>query len=190
MLGGILQDVIAGLILAGLLGGAGYFSWRPLMDRWQGRMQPRAPGTHLSILVARLEGDPYRAQTGHVIASLRSELVRKPGGPVVHVTEYPEVLAPGKGEIGAADAAAEAKGRDWLQRKDADVLIWGSVAEENSVLRLRLLARDGDGSAKSYALNEVLELPADFTADLGAVLAISAAAAVQPVHGNPGQALA
>ena len=66
---------------------------------------------------------------------------------------------------------AERTGRNWLETRSADILVWGKVAEDNRVLRLRILSGEGQSSeSKSYALTETLELPVDFGAELGAAL--------------------
>jgi hypothetical protein len=109
----------------------------------------------------------------------------------MHIVIYPETLRLRTGEIGAAVAEAEKKGRAWLEQRNADILIWGEVADANRLLRLRFTtASSNSEAAKGYALTETLELPAGFGADFGAVLAAQAASGIRPVYDKPGHALA
>ena len=71
------------------------------------------------------------------------------------------------------------------------MLIWGEVGAQDKVLRLRFLRRQGNsGSAKPYDLSATLELPSDFGAEIGAVIAAQAARAINPVYERAGEALA
>ena len=73
----------------------------------------------------------------------------------------------------------------------ADVLVWGEVAASDKVLRLRFLPQSGEALVPPpYRLNEVLELPANFNADLGTVLAVQAATSIGPIYERSGEALA
>ena len=142
-----------------------------------------------TLLVAELEGDEDKKQTGHVIAELEKQFPPR-GEASLHIIPYPEVLSIGRGERSAALEAAEKKGRDWLYKMHGDVLIWGEAADKNKVLRLRFVTPQDGRSASPYSLNEKLELPPDFGSDLGAVLAAQAAAAISPVYDRSGEALA
>jgi tetratricopeptide (TPR) repeat protein len=141
------------------------------------------------FLVAELEGDEDKKQTGHVIAELEKQFPPR-GEASLHIIPYPDVLSVGRGERSAALEAAEKKGRDWLTKKHGDVLIWGEVADKNKVLRLRFVTPRDGGAAKPYSLNEKLELPVDFGSDLGAVLSAQAASAISPIYDRSGEALA
>ena len=183
-----LKEVIFSKIGAVLVAASGaalaMVIWQPLRRGYERWTTPAAPGANVTILVARLEGDANDAQTRHVIQSLRREFPRG-GGPAVRVLPFPGVLALGPDDAQAAEAA-EAKARDWLRIKNADLLVWGgvakgSVATERALLRLRLMARDGGaGEAEPQAAGEqTLELPADFGADQGAALASAAVKAIR-----------
>ena len=142
-----------------------------------------------TLLVAELEGDTNKTQTGHIISELEKQFPQH-GDVDVHILPYPEALSLGHGERARALEAAEKRGQGWLYEKNGDVLIWGKVFGDE-VLRLRFLPNRGEGSGeKSYALNETLELPLNFGGDLGAVLAAQAATAISPVYDRSGEALA
>ncbi|MGA9267408.1 MAG: hypothetical protein WBV79_13295, partial [Rhodomicrobium sp.] len=163
---------------------------RGLWIRFKAKRETRpADGKKFTLLVAELEGDEDKKQTGHVIAELEKQFPPR-GEASLHSIPYPDVLSIGRGERGAALEAAEKKGRDWLTKKHGDVLIWGEVADKNKVLRLRFVTPRDGGAAKPYSLNEKLELPVDFGSDLGAVLAAQAVTAISPVYDRAGEALA
>ncbi len=185
---------IAGNIAATIICGLAVLAF----GRWQGwwlkakaiRKTRAADGTQFTILVAKLEGDADNSQHRHILTELQKQF--PPRGDVrVHVLPYPEALAIEHGEIGAALVRAEARGRQWLKAMNADVLIWGEQGAKDKVLRLRFLTPAGEGSAqKPYQLNSTLELHPDFGADLGAILAVQAATAIDPVYERSGEALA
>jgi hypothetical protein len=190
-MGGVFEKIIVTIAGAFIFWFAGLIPWGRPKSWWQIWRLRSDPGVCFTIVVAKLEGDKDGAQTRHVIESLRHEFAPVAGGPQVHIAPFPEALTPGPGEVTAADAAAEKKGRKWLKRVNADLLVWGSVAKEHALLRLRFLPREGSGAGSTpYSLSDKLELPADFGADLGAVLAVSAAAAINPIFEQQGRALA
>ncbi|WKW49431.1 tetratricopeptide repeat protein [Rhodomicrobium lacus] len=171
-----------------LLGALGVFALARRL--WAIFRTPKGDGAHFTLLVAQLDGDADGRQTRHVIAELRKQFPTR-GEATASVIPYPDVLAIGPGEVGAAEAHAEKRGRDWLKAKNADVLIWGEVAAHDKVLRLRFLAPAGEGGgAKPYALSSTLELPENFTSELGAALAVQATALIAPIYENAGQVLA
>ena len=183
-----LSNRIAGAIMGvlGFLVGRWRGWWSKAKDKRETRP---SDGKKFTLLVAELEGDEDKKQTGHVIAELEKQFPPE-GEASLYVISYPEVLSIGRGERSAALETAQKKGRDWLYKMHGDVLIWGEVADKNKVLRLRFVT-PGDGSSVSrYSLNEKLELPPDFGCDLGAVLAAQAATAISPVCDRGGEALA
>jgi tetratricopeptide (TPR) repeat protein len=155
---------------------------------WRRRRVGPSPDTHFAILVPTLDVDTDGQQTRHILQSLERQFMGTGNGTRMHILAYPDVLTVAEGERSAAIAAAERKGRQWLKAKNADVLVWGEVAESNKVLRLRFLSQSGyGGGAKAYRLNEgTLELPANFNADLGAVLAVQAATSIEPIYERGG----
>jgi tetratricopeptide (TPR) repeat protein len=155
--------------------------------RWmKGRDVPPAPGTHFTVLIADLEGDDERlSQTSHVEAALEGH----EGLEVVRIG-----IGPRLGDAGSRSErqlAAERQGRARLQEKNGDVLIFGEVAEANSKLRLRFLARhEGlQGKARSYAL-EAADLPKNFGTDFNAALLAWVGASVAPATEQAGQYVA
>ena len=181
---GVITSAIGGVLVFSVTRGRGW--WSKAKAKHETRP---ADGKKFTLLVAELEGDEDKKQTGHIIAELEKQFPPR-GEASLHIIPYPDVLPVGRGERSAALEAAEKKGRAWLTKKHGDVLIWGEVADKNKVLRLRFVtARDG-GEAKPYSLNEKLELPVDFGSDLGAVLAAQATSAISPVYDRRGEALA
>jgi tetratricopeptide (TPR) repeat protein len=185
---------IAGNIVASIIVGVAVFAFGRSRGWWAKAKSKRelraAGGAQFTILVAQLEGDADQSQTRHVLAELRNQFPQGPDA-LLRVIRYPETLAIGPGDQGAALAAAEERGRRWLKETNADVLIWGEEGAKDRVLRLHFLTPEGQGgAAKPYALNETLELPVGFGADLGTLLAVQAAAAISPVYERTGEALA
>ena len=187
--GPVARNVIAGVAV----GTAGFIFGRSLaLSRRANakRQRRKAGGTQFAILVAELANDPNRSQTNHILAGLEKQL-RPCGEARLRVLSYSEVLAVGYGERNAAIAAAEARGRRWLEQEGADLLLWGEVAEEDGLLRVRFLQPEGDGgSAGPYALNAELELPQDFGEDAAVAIAALAATAILQVRDGSGETLA
>lgn len=152
----------------------------------------RVAGTNFSVLVAQLEGDTDGAQTRHLAESLETLFGYGGSRPAIKIHRYPKALIVAQPDVSGAVAKAESKGRSWLQRKNADVLIWGSVAGNGSkTMRLRFLplSETVANDAKRFALNEVFELPASFGEDVGAALAIAVTASIAPLFEHPGHVL-
>jgi len=148
-------------------------------------------GDHFTILVAILERDDDDIQRSHILHSLERQFQAGDLGKRMEVKAYPRKLTLGYGERGEMIAAAEKKGRAWLEHRKADVLIWGEVGSKDKVVRLRFTTAERPGNAaKSYLLTDKLELPADFGEEFGAVLAAIAAIAIKPIYDNAGRALA
>lgn len=183
-----MADKAVWAVLAFVAGGA-FFAVRAWASRtWKKQKTGRADGTQFTLLVAELDGDADHTQTRHILAELEKQFPPR-GEARLHVLPYPEALKPGPGERTAALLAAEERGRRWLKDKNADVLIWGEVGAKDKVLRLRFTASSGGGGQKPYEMNSALELPPNFGADLGAVLAAQAATAISPVHDRQGEAV-
>jgi tetratricopeptide (TPR) repeat protein len=77
---------------------------------------------------------------------------------------------------------ARKRGRQLLEALNGTVLVFGEVAVRDEVLRLRLLTLEDELQAaqKGYALDDVKELPKNFSADIGTVLMTVVAKGVQP----------
>jgi tetratricopeptide (TPR) repeat protein len=186
--GPVAWNVIASVIVAagGFVFGRSLFLWRRANAKRQRR---EAGGTQFAILVAGLDGDANGSQTNHIVAGLEKQLL-PPGEACLRVLSYSEVLAVGSGERTPAMAAAEARGRDWLEQEGADLLLWGE-AGENGLLRLRFLQPEGDGGPTGpYALNAELELPQNFGEDGAVAIAALAATAILQVREGSGETLA
>ncbi len=158
----------------------GYLATRP----------ERATGS-FAILVADLDGDTERSQTRHILNSLRTQFGEDYAKRGLQILPRGEALVAKAGDLQKVEEPLKTKGREWLVEQNASVLIWGEAAARDELLRLRFLSAEEDGTAKPYALSEqTLELPQDFGADLGAVLAAQAATAISPVYDRDGEALA
>ncbi len=187
---------IAGNIVASIIVGTVVL----IFGRWRGwwlkakakRERGAADPTKFAILIADLDGDAERAQTRHVLQTLRTQLAEAIERGDLQVLSRGEALhLPAAGDIRAAEIAVEKQGRAWLKEQNASVLVWGEVAEAHKKLRLRFLQPEGaGGAAKPYDLNANLELPANFGADLGAIIAVQATTAITPVYERSGEALA
>jgi hypothetical protein len=96
----------------------------------------------LSILVAQLEGDEDSSQTKHLRASLRCALDLGGKGQQIQVLDAGRTLKQGaSSDVWRQREATEARGREWLKRSGAGLLIWGEVAGRDKVLRINFLLR-------------------------------------------------
>jgi hypothetical protein len=128
---------------------------------------PPPPETGVRVLVARLETDTDGRQTRHVTDSLRD-------AQGLEVQELCRTLSLGQGrDISAAMKDAQDKGRHWLQARNASILVWGQVEQEDKSVRLRLLSRDSETNDRFLALNDDLTLPKDFAPSLAVTLSAS-----------------
>lgn len=184
-----LQNSLVTLLVSALTAAFLYTLWLPLTNWYKLWHISREKGTNFSILVPELEGDNDDSQRRHVIQSLQTQFAGHES--TIHIVRYPAALKLRDGEVSAMEAAAETQGRKWLKDKNADLLIWGSVGEKDRMLRLRFLPLlEGPTATKPYFLSQsALELPEDFGADFGSVLATTAAARIQVVYAHQGQIL-
>ena len=113
----ILQTVIAGAIGAFLIFVATQ-AWRAWPKAKAKRETRPSDGKKFTLLVAELEGDEDKKQTGHVIAELEKQF---PLGSEasLHIIPYPEVLSIGLGERSAALEAAQRRARNGSIRRTA-----------------------------------------------------------------------
>lgn len=172
--------VAATLAVFPLLVGQSVTAWSQEQPAQAERSQP------FSIIVALLKGDADGTQAAFVIRHLKQQLGGSDGKAAVDIQAYPEALETGEGVPPTVDARTNHKGQEWLKRKNANLLVWGSVSAKDKMLRLRFLARDDDGSA--YAMSDgfcekALEMPIDFDSDLARVLAVFTATRM-PAVGN------
>jgi tetratricopeptide (TPR) repeat protein len=139
--------------------------------------RPPAPqrAAKFAILVADLDGDADRVQTLHVLQSLQAQFAEAIGRGDLQVLSRGEALRLPSGDAGAAEIAAQKQGRAWLKEQNADVLIWGEVAQDHKLLRLRFLRpEDGAGPLAPYEPSPALELPPGSGADIGTIVAVTA----------------
>jgi hypothetical protein len=153
---------------------------------------PPASGKRFAILVAKLDGDADGSQSRHVLNSLDAQFSAPEQKRAIEVLSWPQTLTLDAGDREAAIQGAEKRGREWLKRERADVLVWGEVGSRDKLLRLRFLTPENSSGekAENFSLSQELELPADFGADLGTALAVQAASAIQPIYERSGEALA
>ncbi len=158
------------------------------LGRWQhGKDLGPQEGDRFNILVADLQNDGGQKYTRHLVHSLeRYKSIRPVGlGQTLKLEDLGDRLS--------GRAAAEQIGRTWLFDKNCDVLIWGELTESNQkqVVRLRFLGRSGDGgNVRPYSLNDQLELPSEFDADLANLVAAQVFSAVTPATGSQGKFIA
>ncbi len=64
-------------------------------------------------------------------------------------------------------------GRDWLCRKEADILVWGSIDETSKQLTLRFLPLNGapEGRPGAIGAGDEINLPLDYNAEVDDVIA-------------------
>ena len=152
---------------------AATWNW-PRIQRWiAARDLPATDASHFTIIVAELEDDDEkRSQTKHVIKALGDQFGAHTPTKAFEVIDYPKILKAGVGgPLDQRDKAAEQKGRAWLSEQNAHLLIWGSVAKADQVIRLRFLTTDNSiRGEKGYLLTETLELPSSFDGDFSEVL--------------------
>ena len=160
-----------------------------LLDSAQNmRVERMRPG-YLNVLVANLDGDnsDWR-NTTHVVNSLVDQFDASDTASPVKVQRAFRVLrlsaAP---DTAAATERLAEKGRQQLDRYNADILVWGEVTrgdEENTILRLRFVQRKATSlnHTGKYPLDRTLELPGKFGNDLGSALAAQVVADAAPAY--------
>ena len=181
------DNILAPLIVAPLVAAiAAYLGRQRLKALWRrikSRDAPPATGEKFTVLVADLDNDPGAVRTKHVLDALR-------GQPGIDVFGHGKILR--IEDVGAAadnEAMAHRRGREWLTKRNADVLVHGSVRETGTktVLRLSVLAREESAVERPYALEDTtLELPTEFGADLGNVVSMLALTSVAPATERDG----
>ena len=158
---------------------AARFVWRRERARLDRANDPGASGDRLSIVVADLANDDGGAIKQRVLLSLQQDL-----GTSVEILPIRESIAPGmQGSVDERERVAQSAGQALLNRAHGDILIWGAKVLAENVVDLHFLVREvapNLADTKSYRLNEVLRLPADFGADLGTALVAVVVTAAQP----------
>ena len=148
------------------------------------QLRAPAPGTHFTILLSDLQGDGDGTQTRHVAAAFLDqsglEVVRICGS--LAMDRY--------GSQSAALEQAEQRGRDWLDRYNADLLIWGEVVKADDALRLWFVSRAERSKvgATPYRLENTL-LPQSFGEQFANQLVSVATASIIPATKEQGTRL-
>ena len=170
----IIAPLVVSLVLVFLVPRTRRRIWRSIKTL---KLSPAA-GTHFTVLIADLVGDDVtQSQTRRIERALEDQ-------PGLRTRRIATTLPlRDVGDTRDNRAAAEARGRDWLDEHQADVLIWGEVSELDRVLELRFLGAPGGlpSEQRPYVLDpHTLRLPADFQAAVGEVVHALTLVAVAP----------
>ena len=180
--GNLIAPILVLLVLA-LVGVANYRRIR----RWMAtRHLPSVVATPITVLVANLDRDKDGKRTRRVELAFE-------GQTGIEIRRHRAALrVRDTGNVAENIVPAEAQGRSWLQQHEADVLIWGEVAEADKALRLRFLAASPatGNTLKSYRLDAMLQLPENFGVEFIDVLCAVALSSVAPATHQQGQFLA
>ncbi|MEQ8825433.1 MAG: hypothetical protein RIC14_13770 [Filomicrobium sp.] len=188
----LLLGTVTSLLAAALIGYLGIIGVLPvvrtvmedlpvtqsLLDHVQSyRVQPMT-ADKFNVMVADLEGDDtIGSSTKHVVRSLEAQFETSTANSPIGVQRAHRILAlPNAPDRSIALQKAKAKGREQLNKFKADLLIWGEVVkspDNRPILSLQFLNRESRQETKkeSYTLGEKLDLPLEFSEDLGAALA-------------------
>ncbi|MEJ2228372.1 MAG: tetratricopeptide repeat protein [Alphaproteobacteria bacterium] len=139
------------------------------------------------VFAANLRHDAKGRQTAHVLNSLKSQLGVATGGMPMTAAPDADIPAPTPSAQTAPQMPVAVKGHSWLWQQFAHALIWGEVAPDNKTLRLRFATSCG---ACQQPLVQELELPANFGAEHGLMLATATALAISPSSSESRQRLA
>lgn len=166
---------------AWLLGGKPTFND---VARWLGSLTiGNASETHFTILVADLADDESGTHTQDLV-----DVLQAVDG--LRIMREPTALRVGTvGDASEDLLEAEARGQEWLTRRNADVLVWGRVSED--VLRVRVLPSEGQGGQLLGLpkFGAELELPIVLSEELGLQLVAVAVSRVTPATEESGSYL-
>ena len=168
---------------AALVMGGGFNSLRLWYERRR-RLAAvtNASGERITLMIARLDGD-----TGDLKRREVDDAIRRVMGRDVEVVTWPETLAIPDGRDVDRAAAIQRMAQQWLQKRNADLLVHGYVKADRA-LSLAFISRDDSGEHRSYALSEdKFELPAEFGDDLAAALAARIAVEAAPAYERSSQ---
>ena len=166
---------------AGLAAPGARSFWR----RWR---FPSSSGEKISIVVTKISGDNAAASYQHSIV----EAIQRALPEVVEVFRWHEELRIDDGHHEVARASAHAVARRILKTKNFTLLISGRVKSQN-LLALEITSphpdsaasKDSFGGQQSYQLPiETLDLPVEFTKDVGSAILACAIAAMRQYHGS------
>ena len=163
-----------GLILLGGIFVLGFITLKPIEDPWSEALVTPCPAGKTCVVIAALKNDPMAAQTDHVISEIQKLFVGGLGGNTdITVLTSPIKLDRQLISVNeAAKRAAERRAKDWLNRQQADVLIYGQVDKKAAHLQLSLLSqkvRPNKNSTEDGAPPLVNQLPFNFSGPLSGV---------------------
>ncbi len=171
------SEWVAGNVLgtigsAALLGLVGWGATTTIYDDpWKKGLPEPCEQDRICVVVAGLQGDEDGRQTAHIIHSLEEVFATLEGESPIQIQTLPRRIS--RSLTGnSADNRKEQRvhAQLWMEQQKADVLIYGEVAKADSVLRLSVMATETEKN-EGYALTDTLELPQDFSADFGGILA-------------------
>lgn len=146
-----------------------------------------AGGESLTVLVADMDGPDGAALSARI-----AEALSRVRGARVERINQSLTLPPGLSVIEGLMAASE-KGRDWLDRHNADVLVWGVIEGTGRSVELRFLPLNTapDTRPGVIGVGDQLSLPARYPAELEDIIIACAIASGGPVrNGQKGAAMA
>ena len=154
--------VLSGIVIFG------FITLKPVEDLWSEALVTPCPAGKTCIVVAALKNDPKAAQTDHVISEVQKLFVGGLSGNTdVTVLAHPIKLDRQLISVNeAAKRTAERRARHWLNRQQADILIYGQVDKKAAHLQLSLLsktARPSKNSTNDDALPLINQLPLNFS---------------------------
>ncbi len=197
--GSIAADIVAGIVLTLIIGAAGWFAWFELPGRLRAWTIRRGDRNRLNILVARFEGEGGRDIRDHIREQMRNvfgEVTRRP----FDVFYFPVTLRDiDSGSEKSHASRVERKGRRWMQRARANLLIWGRAHKSAEKATIYFLYEEVEGARKYLSSSDektversgskpqgtktynFASLPNDFGADLARAVGFAAANCVRGV---------
>ncbi len=124
----------------------------------------------VSIRVASFDGPEGATVTKRIISTLSRvpEVKVKGMRSALHIPNKKTAI---EGLIAAAE-----KGRDWLKREQAEVLVWGQIDPKTRLITMRFLPVNGapEGRPGAIGMGDVLELPLHYSPEVDDVIAAAA----------------
>lgn len=218
MTNGIIQNVIASVLLLIVGGGLSTIGWVkaenlydpsswPIWVMVFGTLMFVAGGARTLWLVWRKWfaqeriSRPFADRIGILVAQFEGDAdnllqetimdnLGKELGKAANVTKWPDALVMGDGVDHDRARKSDKTAQKWLNKKHNDVLVWGR-RKSDGVVSLRFTARDGvTTDAATHRLTEDLDLPESAIAQLGGVIAVQAASLAAPAVDQAGIYLA
>ena len=118
-----------------------------ICDRIKQKFRPKQPEGYFTLLVLNLENDPNGSHRNHVTDTFRRRGLR------YRTLNRSLVASPKAMDSVQIDVEHLEKGRQLLQKQNADLLIFGEVAESNKWLRLRFISsKDHDFKQPAFEI--------------------------------------